>query len=76
MTCWSTKEHWETALGLATEGSIVVFDHILISKVSVLIEPLEMLRAEAVAPQTEDLKAEDVLNPLCLVCIFKKLNLS
>ena len=60
-------------LGIVTEGCIVIFIQ------SVLVEPLEMLCAEAVdalAPQAGDLKAEDLLSPLHLMCIFKKSNLS
>ena len=51
----------------------------LISILSVLIEPLEISCAEAVdalAPRAGDLKDEDMLSPLRLMCIFKKLNLS
>ena len=47
MTCWLTVEHRETALGLVIEVCIVVSDHMLISILSVLVEPLEMLCAEA-----------------------------
>ena len=47
MTCWSAVEHWETALWLETEGCIVVSDHMWISILSVSVEPLEMLCAEA-----------------------------
>ena len=63
MTCWSTEECPETVLGLATEGCIVVSDHMLISRSSMLVEPLEMSCAEpvdALAPQAWDLKAEDL----------------
>ena len=71
--------HWETVLELVTEGCIVVSDSMLISILSMLVEPLEMLCAEAadaLAPQVWDLKAEDLLSPLHLMCVFKKLNLS
>ena len=66
MTCWLTKEHWEAAPGLVTEGCIVVSDHmlIMISILSVQVEPLEMLCAEAVyalSPWARDLKAEESL---------------
>ena len=62
MTCWSTVEHWETALEFAIDGCCVVSDHMLISILSMLVEPLEMLCAEvavALAPLAGDLKAED-----------------
>ena len=78
MTCWSTKECLETALGLVTEDCIVVSDHMLISILSVLVEPMEMgaEAGHALAPRAGNLKAEDLLSPLCLMGIFKKLNLS
>ena len=78
MTSWSTKECWETVLGLVTEGCIVVSDYMPILLLSVSVEPLEMSCAEAadaLAPQSKDLKAEDLLCPLCLMCIFNKLHL-
>ena len=43
------------------------------------VEALEMLcteAADALAPQAWDLKPEDLLSPLHLMCKFKKLNLS
>ena len=46
MTCWSTVERWEITLGLVTESSIVVSDHMLISILSMSVEPLKMLCAE------------------------------
>ena len=79
MAYWSAKKHWETALGLVTEGCIVVPDRMLISMQSMSVEPLEMLCVEAVdalAPLAGDLKAEDLLSALHLICFFKKLNLS
>ena len=42
MTCWLTEEHLETALGLVTEGCIVVSDRMMISILPILVEPLEM----------------------------------
>ena len=63
---WSTEECWETALGLVIEGYIMVCDHMLISILSMLDEPLEMLCAEAVdalAPWAGDLNAEDLQSP-------------
>ena len=74
MVCWSTVECWETVLGFVTEGCIVVSDRMLISILSMLVEPLKMSYAEA--PPARDLKAEDLLSPLQLMCVFKKLNLS
>ena len=79
MTCWSTEECWKPALGFVTEGCILVSDHMLISKLSLLVKPLEMSCAEAagaLVPWDRDLKPEDLLRPLHLMCIFKKLNLS
>ena len=79
MTCWSTKEHLETALGLVIEGRIMLSDHRLISILSLSVEALEMLCAAAVdalAPWADDLKPKDLLSPLHLMCVFKKLNLS
>ena len=42
MTCWSTGERAETALGLITEGCSVVSDYMLISILSVSFEALDM----------------------------------
>ena len=56
----------------------MVSDCMPIPILSMLFEPLEILCAEAVdalAPQAGDLKAEDLLSPLHLMCVFKKLNL-
>ena len=75
MTCWSTKEHAETALGLVTEGSIVVYDCMLILILCMLEEALVMLCAEAVdalASRTWDLKPGDLLSRLHLICDFRK----
>ena len=60
-TCWSTVECWETTLGLAIDGCSVMSDRMLISILSLSVEPLEMLCAEAaaaLAPQAGDLKVE------------------
>ena len=65
--------------GFITEGYIVLSDCMLISILSMLVEPLEMLCAEtvdALADRAGNLKAEDLLSHLCLTCVFKKLNLS
>ena len=61
MTYWSTEQRWETALGLVTEHCIVVSDCMLISILSVSVESLELLCAEAadvLAPWGEDLKPD------------------
>ena len=57
----------------------MVSGHMLISILSVSVEPLEMLYAEAadaLAPWATNLKAENLLSPLHLMCVFKMLNLS
>ena len=69
MTCWIAKEPAKTALGLATEGCIVVSDRMLISILFLSLELLEMLCAEAVdalASWTRVLKPDDLLSPGCL----------
>ena len=79
MTCRLTEEHVETVLGLLTKGCIVVSYRMLISILSVSVELLEMLCVEAegaLAPQAGDLKFEDLLSPLHLMCVIKRLNLS
>ena len=48
MTCWLIEEYWETALELLTEGCIMLADRMLISILFGLVEPLEILCAEAV----------------------------
>ena len=56
----------------------MVTDRMLISILSVSVEPLEMPcpeAADALSPQTVDFNAEGFLSPLNLMCIFKKLNL-
>ena len=56
-------------LGLVTEGCIVGSDHML-------VEPLQMLCAEAadaLAPGDRNRKPDDLLSPLHLMCILKKL---
>ena len=57
---------------------MVVFDGMVISILSMSVKLLEISCAEAVdalAPWAGDLKTEDLLSPLCLLCVFKKLNL-
>ena len=54
-------------------------DCMLISILFMLVEPLKMPCAEAadaLAPRTGDLKPKDLLSPLGLMYVFKKLNLS
>ena len=79
MAGWLTKKCLETGLDLVTKHCIVVYDCMLISILSVLVEALEMLCAEAadaLAPRAGNLKPDDLLSPLHLICVFKKLNLS
>ena len=54
-------------------------DCMLISILSVSVEPLEMLCIEtvvALAPQAGALKPENLLSPFLLMCVLKKLSLS
>ena len=53
----------------------MVSDYMLISILSVSVEPLEMSCAEAadtLAPCAGDLKPDNLLSPLCLMCNYKK----
>ena len=55
----------------------MVSDCMLISILSMSVEPLEVLCAEAadaLASPERDLKLEDLLSPLCMMCAFKRLN--
>ena len=63
----------EIVLGHVTEDSIVVSDRTLISILSVSVEALEMCAeaVEALAPWARDLKPDDLLSPLCLMCDFR-----
>ena len=66
MTCWPTDEGWDTTLVLALlqmDGWCVVPERMLVSILSVSVD-LHV-----------DLKAEDLLSPLLLMWVFKKLNL-
>ena len=57
----------------------MVSDCMVISILYMSVEALEMSCAEtvgALAPRARDLKPEDLLSLLYLMCIFKKLNLS
>ena len=56
----------------------MVSDCLLISVLSMLVEPLELCAeaADALAPGARDLKPKDLPSPLHLMCIFKQLNLS
>ena len=58
---------------------MVSVDRILSSILSVSVETLEMLCAvvaEALALRAWDLKADDLLSPLCLMCNLRNPNLS
>ena len=57
MTCWLTDEHWDTTLGLAMDGCCVLSEHMLISILSVSVDPMEMSWGEAAL----------ALAPLCRV---------
>ena len=48
----------------------------MISILSVLVEALEMLYAEALAPRACDLKPDDLLSTLCLMWNLRNQNLS
>ena len=79
MACWSTDETWDPTLGLAMNGWDVVSQPMLISILSVSVDPCEMSWAEAalaLAPHCEDLKPENLLSPFFLMCVCKQLNLS
>ena len=59
-------------MGHVTESCIVVSDCMLISILSLLVEPLEMLCAEAadaLAPRAGDFKGEDLLSLWSLMCV-------
>ena len=75
----STEEDLETALGLVTEGFIVVSDCMLICILFISVEPLEMSYTEAadtLASPVGNLKAEGLPSSLHLLCFFKQFNLS
>ena len=81
MTCWSTKECPEAVVGVITVSgyNMVSVDCMLISIVSASVKALEMLcavAAEALAPRAWDLKPDDLLSPLCLMCDLRNSNLS
>ena len=81
MTCLSTEEHPEAVVGLMTclGCNMVSVDHMLIFTLSVSVEALEMLCAvvaEALAPQVCDLKTDNLLSPLRLMCDLKNFSLS
>ena len=62
-------------LGLVTEGYIVLSDCMLISILSMSAESLEILCAEAadaLAPQALDLKSDNLLSVLHLMCDFRQ----
>ena len=77
MTCWSTEEFPETAVGLVTYGvcNVVSVDRVLISILSMSVEALNMLCPEAVealAPRIWDLKLHNLPSPLRLMCNLRK----
>ena len=81
MTCWSTEERPEAAVGLMTCSGckVVSVDCMLISILSMSVEALEMLcdeAAEAVAPLACDLKPDNLLSPLHLMCGLRNPNFS
>ena len=50
----------------------------LISILSMSVEALEMLSAEVgdeLVPQARNLKPDDLMSPLCVICVFKKISL-
>ena len=58
---------------------MVSVDHMRISMLSVLVKALEMLcakAAEILAPRAWDLKPDDLLSPLGLMCDLRNPNLS
>ena len=66
--CFHLCKCLQTALGLETEGFIVVSDRKLISVLSMSVEALEMSCAEAadaLAPQERDLKPKITTEPEC-----------
>ena len=73
-TCWSAAECWESTLGLAFD---VVSDYMLISLLSLSVEPLEMCADALVALALlgGDLKPKDLPSPFLLMCVCNKLNL-
>ena len=75
MTCWSTDGVWDTSLGLTMDGWCVVSEHMLVSILSVSVDPREMWNDSALslAPLHRDMKPEDLLSPFLLMCVFKKL---
>ena len=69
MTCSSTDEGWETTLALAVlakNGWVVVSELMLISLLSVSMDPCDVLWVEAaltLAPLCGDINSEDLLRP-------------
>ena len=82
MTCWLIAESWVTTQVLAVlqmDGWCVVSERMLVSILSVSVDPREMSWDEAalkLAPLCGDLKPEDLLRPFLLMWVFQKLNLS
>ena len=76
VTCCLTEECVEPVLGYVTEDHIVVSDRMLISMSVEILEMLCCKTANSLASQAGDLNPDNLLSPLHLMCIFKKLNLS
>ena len=76
MTYWLTDEGWDTSLVLAVlqvGDWCVVSELMLVSILSVSVDPYEMLWAEPVLALSlcGDLKPEDLLRPFLLMWVFK-----
>ena len=78
MTYWSTHEGLDTILILAVlqmDGFCVVSERMLISILSVSVDPRDMPWTEdasALAPLCGDLILKDWLSPFLLMCVFRK----
>ena len=75
MSCWPTLECLETTLGLVIDICFVMSGQMLISILSILLEPLCSEAADALVSWAGDLKPNN-LSPLHLMCVFKKLKLA
>ena len=80
MTCWFANDGWDTTLVLAVlqmPGWCVVSEWMLVSILSVSVDPRGMLCADAaLAPLCGDLKPEDLLRPFISMCVLKNIKLS
>ena len=73
ITCWLTEEHPKAAVGLVTclDFNVVSVDSMLISILCMSVEALEMLCAvvaKALVSRAWDLKPDNLLRPLHLMC--------